>query len=602
MPITQGPTPNAQSPKPKAQCPTPKASPADARRLLGQHFTPQPLVRLVCSLGIRTGTDRVLDPACGDGAFLRGAVERIQLLGRVPAAGSQVCGFEIDPPQAGLAASVPGASVQVRDFFSVTPAPEFDAIVGNFPFVRQELMAGKDAIRKLVQAEWLEELPEIRKLSGRADLYLYFFLHAARFLREGGRMAVISGSSWLHVPYGLPLRRFLLSRMSLQLVLESRAEIWFPNTIVNAVVTVADKLPADGDHRVRFVQASEPLAANDAWAEHVRTRRPPVRPYAADADCGQSVFPAAWPVRETPASVLAADDDWHCRLRAPGIFTEIVERAAGRLVPLESVARIRRGITTGLNKFFFVEKSRAAELGLEPEFLVPVITSLKNVKSLVLAPEHATHFLLAADRPGARLAGTNAMAYILQFEHSGKFRADSPTLRSRVEWFRLKPPRPADLLLLRFRRERHFSPANPTGIIAGDTVFTASALHRADAPLIWAAANCTLFHFFAEVGGRDNMGGGFLTTYGPELKALRVPAPKCLRALEPQLSYAFNRLAGRNVMTMERELDCPDRRTLDEIIWQALGLPPKMLDELYRTFGQMLAARRRFGEAGRKRG
>ncbi|HUU70526.1 MAG TPA: N-6 DNA methylase [Planctomycetota bacterium] len=590
-------------------------NPADARHLLGQHFTPQPLVRLVCSLGIRTGTDRVLDPACGDGAFLRGTIDRLQLLGQAPPGDHQVCGFEIDPQQAETAAAVAGASVQARDFFSVTPAAEFDAIVGNFPFVRQELMARKDAIRKLVQAEWLEEFLEIRTLSGRPDLYLYFFLHAARFLREGGRMAVISGNSWLHVPYGRPLRRFLLTRMSLRLVLESRAEVWFPNTVVNAVVTVADKLPAGSDHRVRFVQASEPLAANDAWANtmvrpypmndggaDIRTwANTMVRPYAAEAGCDASAFPAAWPVRETPASVLAADDDWHCRLRAPAIFYEIIERAAGRLVPLRSVARIKRGITTGLNEFFFIGKSRAAELGIEPEFLVPVIASLKNVKSLVLRPEHATHCLLAVDRPGARLAGTNAMAYILQFERSDSFRADSPTLRSRAEWFRLKLPSPADLLLLRFRRERHFSPANPAGMIAGDTVFTASALSRANAPLLWAAANCTLFHFFAEVGGRDNMGGGFLTTYGPELRALRVPAPPCLRPLEPQLSAAFNRLAVRDVTTMEHELSRPDRRALDELIWQALGLPPNMLDELYRTFGQMLAARRRFGEITRGR-
>jgi len=595
---------------PQARRPKPKAS--HARRLLGQHFTPPALVRLVCSLGIQTASDRVLDPACGDGAFLRGAINRLHELGtrdsglglqaignrlqatvpetrRWPAdpaacslqpVAAQLCGFEIDPAQAKLAASVPGALVQPRDFFSVIPAPEFDAIVGNFPFVRQELMAGKDAIRKLVQAEWLDEFPEIRTLSGRADLYLHFFLHAARFLRPGGRMAVISGNSWLHVPYGALLRRFLLTRMSLRLVLESRAEVWFPNTVVNAVVTVADKAPPTGDHRARFVQVGQPLSA--------------------DADYSQSVFPPSWHAREVPASELGTDDDWHCRMRAPAIFSEIIERAGNLLVPLESVARIQRGITTGLNEFFFIEKSRAAALALEPEFLVPVLTSLKNVKSLVLAPEHATHFLLAIGAD-ARLAGTNAMAYIRQFERSEGFDANSPTLRSRAEWFRLKPPPPADLLLLRFRRERHFSPANPAGIIAGDTVFTASAISRADAPLLWAAANCSLFHFFAEVGGRDNMGGGFLTTYGPELKAMRVPAPACMRALQPQLSQAFDRLAGRDVMTMEREIGCPDRRALDEIIWQAIGLPPKMLDELYRTFGHMLAARRRFGEITRKR-
>ena len=553
----------------------------DTRRLLGQHFTPEPLVRLVCALGIASPEARVLDPACGEGAFLRGAIERLRQLGRSKPHRSQVCGFEVDPVHAAAARAVPGAEIRSADFFAQELRPEFDSVVGNFPFVRQELLKGrKEFLGGVVRREWAGAFPEISTLSGRADLYLYFFLHAARCLRDGGRMAVISGNSWLHVPYGALLRKFLLEKLSLQMVLESRAEVWFPHTVVNAAVTVLEKTPPRG-HDVLFVQINAPLAA--------------------DADYPAGRLPPGWLVTRTPAAALAAEPNWNTRLRAPAVYFDILGRAGSSLVELRRLAVVRRGVTTGLNKFFFVGKANAAALRIEPQFLAPVIASLKGVKSLVLRPADARHYLLLADKSREVLHGTNALKYITDFENSGTLPAHSPTLQGRTDWYRLPAPPRADLAILRFRRERHFSPANPQRILLGDTVFTAEFADRAAVPLLCAAANGTLFHFLAEAAGRDNMGGGFITTYGPEIRSLRLPAPERLKPFEAKLLAAFEKLARRDVETMEQELHHADRRELDEIIWRALGLPPGMLDDLYESFARMLTSRREFGMLSRGR-
>ncbi|NQT18204.1 MAG: hypothetical protein HQ592_00770, partial [Planctomycetes bacterium] len=228
-----------------------------------------------------------------------------------------------------------------------------------------------------------------------------------------------------------------------------------------------------------------------------------------------------------------------------------------------------------------------------------VVVSLKKVRSLILAPEHSMHRLLLADAPREQLRGTNVLRYIEEFERSSDLPENSPTLKSRTEWYRLRRPPRSDLVILRFRRERHFSPANPHGIIMGDTVFTALMRNPRHAALCCAAANSTLFHFFAEVTGRDNMGGGFLTTYGPEIKALRLPAPHALAPLEEELAAAFASLAQRSVETMAHELGRADRRRLDEAVWKALDLPNALLDDLYAAFGKLLAQRKRHGEMSR---
>ena len=550
--------------------------PASARRrMLGQHFTPEPLVRLVCGLGINDPAARVLDPACGDGIFLRGAIARLKQLGREQIAPGQVCGFEIDPAHAAAAGRIPGTSIETCDFFARAPHPAFHSIVGNFPFVRQELLAQrKKQMLDIVRREWRAEFPAIRELSGRADLYLYFFFHAARFLLPGGRMAVISGNSWLHASYGRPLRALLMEKLRLLTVLESRIEVFFPNTAVNAVVTVIEKSPPAS--AVSFVQLTRALS-----------------------DSASDSLPPSARVREVSAADLEATDNWNCRLRAPDIYFEVMDRAGDRLVPLSHLAEIRRGITTGRNRFFFIEKEKAQQLKLEHDFIAPAIASLKNVRSLILRPDHAAHILLLADRPREDLRGTNVLKYIEDFERSGKLPVNSPTLRARRDWYRLRPRPRADLVILRFRRERHFSPANPHGLLLGDTVFTARMRRNRDAPLCVAAANSTLCHFFAEVTGRDNMGGGFITTYGPEIGAFQFPAMRYLAPFKLELAAAFEALARRDVETMSNELGREDRRRLDEIVWEALGLPTKLLDELYASFAELLARRKRHGQMSR---
>ena len=369
---------------------------ADERRLLGQHFTPAPLVRLVCALGITGPEARVLDPACGDGAFLQGAIDRLAALGRKRLTSGQVCGFEIDGAHAAAAARIRGAQVQTADFFGRRPQPAFDSIVGNFPFVRQELLADrKKRLRDLVRSEWEAEFPPARKLSTKADLYLYFFFHAARFLRPGGRMAVISGNSWLYAPYGAPLRALFLEKLRLTMVLESRAEVLFPHTEVNAVVAVLEKAPPAA--HVSFVQLTAPLSEATAQS-----------------------LPDGARVRTAPAAALKKSENWNCRLRAPDVYFEIFDRDRDRLTTLAEIAHIRRGITTGLNRFFFVPEEEARRLGLEQQFLAPVVVSLKKVRSLILAPEHSMHRLLLADAPREQLRGTNVLRYIEEFERSSE--------------------------------------------------------------------------------------------------------------------------------------------------------------------------------------
>src|SRR5262249_11409092 len=104
---------------------------------LGQVFTPAPVADLVLSLALGEGRAgaRVLDPSCGDGVFLA----------RANARGLVAHGVELEPRLAAAARERAAGPVQVEvaDFLALPPPKEpFDAVIGNPPYVRQEIVGG----------------------------------------------------------------------------------------------------------------------------------------------------------------------------------------------------------------------------------------------------------------------------------------------------------------------------------------------------------------------------------------------------------------------------------------------------------------------------
>lgn len=75
-----------------------KSVPQDARRPLGQFWTPLPIAELMTQWAIRPSSDRMLDPAFGSGIFLLTAIQRLGQLG--VASGTsfrQIAGVELSP-------------------------------------------------------------------------------------------------------------------------------------------------------------------------------------------------------------------------------------------------------------------------------------------------------------------------------------------------------------------------------------------------------------------------------------------------------------------------------------------------------------------------
>jgi len=93
-----------------------------------------------------------------------------------------------------------------REFVDVMKAGGFDAVIGNPPYVRQEML-GHDF------KEYAKKKYEV--FAGTADLYVYFFEKAQILLRSNGYFGMICSNKFLKAKYGKSLRSFLSKKSKL---------------------------------------------------------------------------------------------------------------------------------------------------------------------------------------------------------------------------------------------------------------------------------------------------------------------------------------------------------------------------------------------------
>lgn len=198
------------------------------RRARGQVFTPPGLAEAVIRLIAPDlpARPRLLDPACGDGAFLRAA-------GAVVPAATRL-GIERDPAVARAArALTPGATVRVAEALLAARVPKVDAVIGNPPYVRSIRLCASDP------PLWAALRGRFAATSfGEWDLYGAFLERSVEWLAGDGRVALIVPSRWLTARWAGPLRAHLAARRAVVAVIELGAAQLFANATTYASIAI----------------------------------------------------------------------------------------------------------------------------------------------------------------------------------------------------------------------------------------------------------------------------------------------------------------------------------------------------------------------------
>jgi hypothetical protein len=95
-----------------------------------------------------------------------------------------------------------------KAFPQVFAAGGFDAVIGNPPYVRQEMLG--------TQKKYFQQHYQV--YNSVADLYSYFIEKGVSLLRDGGMFSYIVANKWMRTNYGQPLRSWLKTQKIKEIV------------------------------------------------------------------------------------------------------------------------------------------------------------------------------------------------------------------------------------------------------------------------------------------------------------------------------------------------------------------------------------------------
>ena len=415
----------------------------------GEVFTKRWVVDLVLDLvGYRPARDlgacRLVDPACGDGAFVLPALQRLlesaqhhgrpfeDLRGAVRAYDLQeqhvetlrrlVCdALEEAGAKPGVAEDLAIAWVQHRDFL-LTDVGEgtADFVVGNPPYIRfDELPRDRVALYQRICST----------MRGRCDIYIGFFEIGLTMLRPDGKLGFICADRWMKSAYGKDLRDLVSKSFGLRFLLEMHKVDAFEDQVsAYPAITVIGK---NRDALTVVASASERFGEAHA------------RELVALVDAGISVGVSHTIADGTEVARLATPLSRSSRSWPTGSPARLalLTHLEASFPPLEDHAlRVGIGVATGADKVFILQDEGA----VERDRLIPMVTT-RDIRSGIV--EWAGNYLVNPWAGPRTLVNLDEYPCLRRYLHENEevLRRRHTARRDQSSWYRTIDPVHTDL-------------------------------------------------------------------------------------------------------------------------------------------------------------
>ncbi len=654
----------------------------------GQHFTNTNEVDIINAFCINENTKYVIDTSCGAGTFLVRAYQFLkyyqpkllhtQLLERV-------WGVEIATFPAFLSVmnlcllnirTTDNYPLIIRsDFAKITPnyfysgyflnankefeitkldnrqkkvkLPVFDACVGNPPYIRQELIENKDDWNSLIKNEY-----GIKKINQQSDFYVFYLMHTASFLREGGRFGYVISSSWLDVSFGRDLQKFLLDNFKIVAIIDNQVKRSFETASINSVILILEKCSNKSEREinnvkfVRIYKNYEDFIGN-TWKEgridkvnhFVQTLE---KTYKNIENKNYNVFIINQETLESESTINEkyTNGHWGAKyLRSPKIYEKILEMAGSKLVKVSDACEITRGFTTGANDFFYVEeqsenlkkytdenykikmgasrekhKTHWDKMGwfyseltnvcyeIERNYTKPLFKTQKEAENLDVNVSKLENYVIFCAEERKKLSSNKnkILKYIKEAENLNINKR--PTLTNKEKWYDITNLSTiGDFIFPSKIGEKFRLIDNRKAKVYCDKVNYAIVVNNSYSTykdIIFLILNSTLFRFFIDLFSRQLTGAQTLSDVDVNVvESALIINPKLLIPFKSELEEIYNSLKSREQGTIFEEVGKPDRRRLDELIFKVLGLESKDVDELYKAVCAYVSNRKQKSES-----
>jgi adenine-specific DNA-methyltransferase len=467
------------------------------RRPRGQFQTPFWAADLMASWLLAEPTELLLDPGVGAGRLLFRALKA----GRH--APEQMLGLDIDPlslTMARLNVELRNSEEQVRlnlmrrDFLTGSLAARPDAITCNPPYSRHHAIPADQ--KEAIHAGFESRLG--RRFNRLAGLHVLFLVRALEVARPGARIAFITPADWLDVGYGRHVKTFVLEQAYVESIVHfDESHLFFDGAMTSAAITFIRKEPSAG-RVTRIIRLPREL--------------PPRQQVLADVR-GTSAVLAGEEVE------LAGERRW-ARLH----------KQVSRGTRLGDLARVRRGLATGCNRFFSLSEETRKRFGIDKADLRPAIVSPRLVSGTELSrvlldslPDDQARWVLDRRDPEAE----RGRAPIARYLRWGRKHLDAHAgylASNRKPWYSLEKRGECPILFSYMNRENPRFIRNRAKAVPLNTFLIVEPKEGVDPDDLCAALNGR-FVLDQLAHDRRNYGGGLWKLEPREVEELKVELP-----------------------------------------------------------------------------
>lgn len=500
----------------------------------------------------------------------------------------------------------------------------FDIIIGNPPYVQKEDIADpenkltpkeyKEALRQSIYEEYpdyfyikRDKSKLAKKIDGKSDLYTFFYLKTLKLLNKNGIHTFICSNSWLDVGFGAWMQEFILNNVPMQLIIDNRAKRSFSSAEVNTIISVfnAPTTTIDENFKTKFIAFKKP------FEDVINTENLLLIDYAETIikDEDFRVFPITYKELKEAGTIYENEnnkklgqgkyegDKWGGKyLRAPDIYIKILEKVKNYYINIcEIVEEINEGKATGANNFFFISKDIANKEKIEKNFLLNGLMKTKGKAFEIIKDQMVSRYFLKIPKEKTLWNNTFLHNYIIT--RKDIVLKNSKTLRKKSNWWYFHIKKPAQLIAPCGVGDKFFCSLNEAMAVTSNS-FVEIRFNENNSTyinLVHRNLNSVWGWLQLELLGRHSLGGGMLKTDPIEYRKLKIiPFIDSKKHILERPIFSIWQELGFDPSKPIREQEpnpLPDRKELDDIIFNAIGLTEDERKEVYWATAELVQNR-----------
>ena len=509
--------------------------------------------------------------------------------------------------------------------------PVFDACVGNPPYIRQELIEDKEKWNKLAEIEF-----GIKKINQQSDMYVYYLMHTAAFLKNGGRFGYVISSSWLDVSFGAGFQKFLLTHFKIIAIIDNQKKRSFETASINKIILILEKCDNKEERInnivrfVRFFNDYESIIGkynNGERIEKIKTFAESIekiKKITKNKDFNVTVIKQSTLENDSTINSKYENGYWGAKyLRSPEIFDKILSVGNGNFVKVSDIVDVQYGIKTGANEFFYitdhtqqalempdseyllifgVEKTKHKGIWnkcgwywsdmsnhhyiIEKFYTKPVFKTQKEAVNLDVEIKNLKYYVLICPDSKDKLSKfkNKILKYIEDAEANGIDKR--PSVQGRKIWYDLSSAAvTGDFIFPSKIGEKFRLIDNRNSKVYCDKVNYAIKVKEEFeeySDILFLILNSITFRFFVDLFSRQLTGSQTISDVDVNVveKALIIN-PVLLKNKTKELSKIYKSIKDREPGNIFEEVKQADKRRLDEIIFESIGMKASDVDELY---------------------